>query len=512
MVKMQHDRTSTQASEAQKGDGGTAIAGEHDVSTMRGLSGKLLVLTIIFVMIAEVLIFVPSVANFRNVWLRGHLDTAEAASIVFLDTADPMLSEQAQRELLSATGSLAVVIREGPMSRLMATSDMPAPIDHSIDLTGAAPVEAITGAISMLLSTTPGTYRVFQQMKSRPAVIELVQHDDRLKSALRIYSRNVLLISLAISVITAGLVFLALYRMIVRPVRNISNNMMAFAKEPDNAALIYPASERQDEIGIAERQLSAFQRELHQTLRQRQHLADLGLAVSKINHDLRNILASAQLFTDRLSQLPDPTVQRLAPKLLRAIDRAVDYTRSVLAYGKALEAPPDRRHHRLSMIVDDVIDLIAIEADSGIEWRKDVPAGLEVVADAEQLLRVMLNLARNSAQAIKRQEAGERSRIDRVTISAERENGNVRIRVADTGPGISEPQRENLFKAFSHSTAPGGTGLGLAIASELVRAHGGRIELESTSSAGTVFAVLLPDAAPSAAGLPASSNRRRRKG
>jgi signal transduction histidine kinase len=498
MVKMQHDRTSTQASEAQKGDGGTAIAGEHDVSTMRGLSGKLLVLTIIFVMIAEVLIFVPSVANFRNVWLRGHLDTAEAASIVFLDTADPMLSEQAQRELLSATGSLAVVIREGPMSRLMATSDMPAPIDHSIDLTGAAPVEAITGAISMLLSTTPGTYRVFQQMKSRPAVIELVQHDDRLKSALRIYSRNVLLISLAISVITAGLVFLALYRMIVRPVRNISNNMMAFAKEPDNAALIYPASERQDEIGTAERQLSAFQRELHQTLRQR--------------HDLRNILASAQLFTDRLSQLPDPTVQRLAPKLLRAIDRAVDYTRSVLAYGKALEAPPDRRHHRLSMIVDDVIDLIAIEADSGIEWRKDVPAGLEVVADAEQLLRVMLNLARNSAQAIKRQEAGERSRIDRVTISAERENGNVRIRVADTGPGISEPQRENLFKAFSHSTAPGGTGLGLAIASELVRAHGGRIELESTSSAGTVFAVLLPDAAPSAAGLPASSNRRRRKG
>ncbi len=407
-----------------------------------------------------------------------------------------MLSEEAQRELLSATGSLAVVIREGPMRRLMASTQMEEPIDRTIDLTRSMPLEAVTGAMSVLFSTQPGTYRVFQPMKSRDAVIELVQRGDRLKSALRTYSRNVLLISLAISAITASLVFLALYRMIVRPIRQISSNMMAFAKEPDNAALIYTATARNDEIGIAERQLSAFQRELHQTLRQRQHLADLGLAVSKINHDLRNILASAQLFTDRLTQLTDPTVQRLAPKLLRAIDRAIDYTRSVLAYGKALESPPDRRHHRLSMIVDDVVDLIAIEADGGIEWRKEVPDGLEVVADAEQLLRVILNLARNASQAIVRQETGERSRIDRVTISARRENGNIAIRVADTGPGISERQRENLFTAFANSTAPGGTGLGLAIANELVRAHGGRIELESTSSAGTVFAVMLPDAPP----------------
>ncbi len=479
---------------------GEPEAGEHWISTMRGLSGKLLVLTVVFVMIAEVLIFVPSVANFRNVWLRGHLDTAEAASIVFLDTADPMLSEEAQRELLAATGSLAVVIREGSMSRLMASSNMEEPIDRTIDLTQSRPVEAITGALSMLLSTRPGTYRVFQQMKSRNAIIELVQRDEPLKSAIRTYSRNVLLISLAISAITATLVFMALYRMIVRPIRRISRNMMVFAREPDNAALIYSASERRDEIGIAERQLSAFQRELHQTLRQRQHLADLGLAVSKINHDLRNILASAQLFTDRLTQLPDPTVQRLAPKLLRAIDRAIDYTRSVLAYGKALEAPPDRRHHRLSIIVDDVVDLIAIETDGSIEWRKEVPEGLEVVADAEQLLRVLLNLARNSAQAIRAQEAGERSRIDRITISAGREGENIVIRVADTGPGIAARRRENLFKAFSGSTAPGGTGLGLAIANELVRAHGGRIELESTSSAGTVFAVILPDAPPAANG------------
>jgi signal transduction histidine kinase len=282
--------------------------------------------------------------------------------------------------------------------------------------------------------------------------------------------------------------------------------MMAVAREPDNAALIHTASDRRDEIGVAERQLSAFQKELHKTLRQRQHLADLGLAVSKINHDLRNILASAQLFTDRLSQLPDPTVQRLAPKLLRTIDRAVEYTRSVLAYGRALESPPDRRRHRLAMIVDDVVDLMSMEPGSEIEWRKEVPADLEVVADAEQLFRVLLNLSRNAAQAIRRQDQAERSRVDRVTLSARRVNGSVEIRVADTGPGLEERQKAALFKAFSDFTAPGGTGLGLAIASELVRAHGGKIELETSGSAGTVFMVQLPDM-PSSAKLTPPGNR-----
>lgn len=467
-----------------------------DVSLLRGLSGKLLVLTIVFVMIAEVLIFLPSVANFRNVWLRSHLDTAEAASIVFLDTSDPMLSEEAQQKLLMATGSLAVVIREGSMTRLMAAAEIPSPISETIDLTMPDPMRDIIGALSMLLSGETRTYRVRQDMRTRDAMIELVQTDTRLREALLRFSRNVLLLSLAISAITAALVFLALYWMIVRPIRRMSGNMMAFAREPDNAALIHVASDRRDEIGVAERQLAAFQKELHQTLRQRQHLADLGLAVSKINHDLRNILASAQLLTDRLSQLPDPTVQRLAPKLLRTIDRAADYTRSVLAYGKALESPPDRRRHRLAVIVDDVVDLVALEPGQPIDWRKDVPPDLEVVADAEQLLRVLMNLARNAAQAIRRQEQAERSRVDRVMISARRAGGAVEIRVSDTGPGIGELQQQGLFKAFSSSTAPGGTGLGLAIAAEIVRAHGGRIELESTGSTGAVFLVVLPDSAP----------------
>lgn len=460
---------------------------DRDVALWQGLSGQLLVLTIVFVMIAEVLIFVPSIANFRNVWLQNHLDMAESASIVFLDTDDPMLSERAQAQLLKSTGSLAVVVREGPTARLMASVEMPEQVDMAIDLQRITPWESIMGALGVLVSSETRTYRVFGPMRSTQATIELVQDDRRLRNALIAYSSNVLFLSLAISLITAALVFLALWAIIVRPIRRISHNMTAFSRDPDNAALILTPTGRRDEIGVAEMRLASFQRQLSQTLRQRQHLADLGLAVSKINHDLRNILAAAQLFTDRLSVVQDPAVQRVAPKLLRAVNRAIDYTRAVLAYGKATEAPPDRRRFDLAALVDDVADLTGAEAQPGLQWANEVPRGFEMEADPEQMLRVLVNLCRNAAQALARTD-DERER--RLSVSAQRGRNAVCIRVADTGPGIGARAQENLFKAFGASS--GGTGLGLAIAAELVRAHGGRIALETTSAQGTVFLVEVP--------------------
>ena len=457
----------------------------------RGLSGKLLLLTIIFVMIAEILIFVPSVANFRNMWLKSNLDTAEAASIVYLDNADPMLSQRAQRELLKATGALSVVIQEGTTRRMMASDGMPASVDEHIDLTAVHPAEAVLSSLSMLVSSTPGTYRVFSTMKSRPAMIELVQKDALIKEALRRYSRNVLLLSLAISLITAGLVFLALNWMIVRPVRRISSNMVAFSREPDNAALIYQPTGRSDEIGIAEHRLAAFEQDLHATLRQRQHLADLGLAVSKINHDLRNILASAQLFSDRLSGSPDPAVQRLAPKLLRTIDRAANYTQSVLAYGKAAEQPPNRRRHRLRQIAEDVAELLMLGPERLVEWQNTIDPALEAMVDAEQIFRVVMNLTRNAMQAM--EAVSDESAVRRITVSAERGDCELVMRISDTGQGMDEKTRANLFKAFAGSNRPGGTGLGLVIAAELIRAHGGTISLETTSPAGSVFKIVIPD-------------------
>ena len=462
---------------------------------VRSLSGKLLLLTAIFVMLAEILIFVPSIANFRNVWLRTHLDNAEAASIIFLDFSDVMLSEEASAELLVVTQSIAGAVRQqGEQSMMIATKDQPMDVTEHIDLDNATVLGSITSSLGMLFSEPSRQYRVFGAMRSRDAVIELVQETKHIQHAMYVYSRNVLILSLLISIITAGLVYLALYRVIVRPIVRISSNMEAFSKSPENVSLIFKPSNRKDELGIAEERLSAFQSDLQNTLRQKERLAALGLAVSKINHDLRNILASAQLFSDRLTSLPDPTVQRFAPKLIRTIDRAVDYTKSVIDYGKAMEAPPKRRRLLLGKIVADVAELLGMENHTRIKWRDEIPDGFEADADPEQLFRILLNLCRNAEQAMSdldEEEAKDRDFI--LGVSAEKADATTIIRVFDTGPGIPEHVREKLFLAFQGSTKSGGSGLGLTIAAELVRAHGGMIYIEKTGQNGTVFKLEIPE-------------------
>ena len=459
-------------------------------SVARGLSGRLLVLTIIFVMIAEVLIFVPSVANFRNVWLQGHLDTAEAASIVYLDDSGIMLSPEAQEHLLMATRSLQVSIRDGSVSRLMASGPAPGPVTEHIALGSMQPMATLRSALSTLLFGGERVYHLSGPMKSGDASIELVQEDKYLRSAMLTYARNILLISLVISLITAGLVFLALYWLIVRPIIRISSNMDAFSRHPEDAALVYQPTGRGDEIGIAEARLSSLQKDLQATLRQKQHLAELGLAVSKINHDLRNILASAYLFSDRLTGVADPTVQRLAPKLVKTIDRAVEYTRSVLAYGKAVERAPELKKHRLHALVEEIGETLSVERPDHVGWRNSVPDDLEVCCDWENLFRAILNLSRNAVQAM--ENLPQDGREPYLEINAVAVPQGVTIHITDTGPGIPEAAREKLFTAFQGSAKSGGTGLGLAIASELVRGHGGSIELERTGPDGSVFRIDLP--------------------
>jgi len=469
-------------------------AQEKRFRVFRGLSAKLLLLTVIFIMLAEVLIFVPSVANFRNVWLRTHLDTAEAASIVYLDSRDFMLSETAGLRLLDTTLAITIAVRNEGASQMIAAANKPQNILEHIDLDNSNAFGSIRSAFAMLVMHPESEYRVFGSTKTDGAVIELVQKVKYIQSAMWVYARNILFLSLLISIFAAGLVYLALYRLIVLPIIRISSNMDDFSKAPENASLIYSPTNRGDEIGIAENRLSSFQHDLQNTLRQKQRLADLGLAVSKINHDLRNILASAQLFSDRLSALPDPTVQRFAPKLLRTIDRAVDYTKSVIDYGKALESPPQKRSLFLHNVVEDVAELLGLESHSNLNWDNSVDTDLTAIADPEQLFRVLMNLCRNAQQAMTDGDIGERAMS--LTVKAAKHNEMLEIRVEDNGPGIPEHVREKIFNAFQGSTKAGGTGLGLSIAFELVKAHGGNLEVESTGSQGTVFLVTIPDSQP----------------
>jgi signal transduction histidine kinase len=279
----------------------------------------------------------------------------------------------------------------------------------------------------------------------------------------------------------------------VRPMSRITENMIAFRADPENPSLVIGASGRRDEIGTTEIELAAMQRKLSSLLHQKNRLAALGLAVSKINHDLRNLLASAQLFSDQLSTLPDPKVQRFAPKLMRALERAIAFCQSTLSYGAAQEPPPDRKTIALEPLIEEVHEALGLGIDVPIRWIVAVERGLTVEADHDQLFRVLVNIARNSMQALETRGARDPAR-DQIRITGRREGAVAVIEVSDTGPGVSDKARAHLFEAFQGSTRAGGTGLGLAIAVELVRAHGGEIRLVD-GTIGATFRITIPDGA-----------------
>ncbi|WP_394691011.1 ATP-binding protein [Hoeflea sp.] len=458
------------------------------------LSSKLLWLTILFVMIAEVLIFVPSVANTRVRWLEDRLNTAAAAAVVIEGINELSLPQMIQDDTLMATGTKAIALRKDGMSRMIASVDTLPMVTHQYDLSETTVLQALTDAFDTILFGGDRVIRVYGPVGDNPdMVIDLVLEDQPLRHAMLIYGRNVFFLSVLISIITAGLVFFAINRIMIRPVKRMTDNMQAFSEEPENPGRVILPRQVGDELGVAEGHLADMQTRLQQTLKEQRHLADLGLAVSKINHDMRNILTSAQLMSDRLSMVDDPLVKRFAPKLLRTIDRAVGYSGEVLAYGKAREAQPKRRFINVSALAGEVHDIVAEEFEGGISFVLDVSPDLEIEADSEQMFRVIYNLVRNAAQALATDPGDDAALVRRIAISATRTGSVVQIRVADTGPGLPAQARAHLFKPFKGSARSGGTGLGLAIARELILAHGGSIMLDESVTQGTAFLIELPD-------------------
>jgi signal transduction histidine kinase len=325
--------------------------------------------------------------------------------------------------------------------------------------------------------------------------VEIVLDEQPLRKAMVDFSVRILILSLIISAITAALVYLSLHWLLVRPMRRMTANMVAFRADPENPARIMAASDRMDEIGTAERELAAMQLDLATLLQQKNHLAALGLAVSKINHDLRNLLSSAQLFSERLAKISDPHVQRFAPKLMVALERAIAFCQSTLSYGRVQEPPPDRRLIALEPLVEDVRETLGLDAAAAapVRWIGAVERGLMVDADPDQLFRILLNLARNAMQALETRDAKDPGR-DQIRVTGRREGAVAVIEVSDTGPGLSERARAHLFEAFQGSTRTGSVGLGLAIVAELVRAHGGEIRLVE-GTIGATFRLSIPDRA-----------------
>jgi len=458
-----------------------------------GLSGKLLLLTIPLILIVEILIYVPSIANFRVNRLNDRLAAASTAALVLDAAPSGMVPDALARQILASIGARAVAIKTGQQRRLLAAADMPQKIDHDIDMRDVSAWSAIVDAFQVMFDSGDEVMRILGPAPGSGQFIEVVADEKPLRTAMFRFSRNVLLLSLVMTSITAGLIYYALHHLFVRPMRRVTANLVAFHGNPESTAQIIEPSKRTDEIGVAERELSDMQRDLVSMLHQKSHLAALGLAVSKINHDLRNLLASSQLLSDQLASVPDPRVQRFAPKLMRSLERAIAFCQSTLSYGKAQEAPPDRRMVQVEPVVKEVRESAGVGSDASIEWINAIERGLIVDADPDQLFRVLLNLVRNAAQALE----SDKSKVataKQIRFTGRREGAVTILEISDTGPGIPEKAKAHLFEAFQGSSRDGGTGLGLAIAAELVRAHGGELNLVE-GTIGATFRIMIPDRA-----------------
>jgi signal transduction histidine kinase len=442
---------------------------------------------LLYVLISEVLILVPSLGRYHRSLLEARVESSEIAILPQQEVDETQFSLALRRELLERAGAEAVMVKRRDV-RTLFLNRMPGGDVTPIDLRDHNLFDEMVQALDCVAHGGHRTLRVIAPTRIAEAeTIEVIVAEAPIRDTLIAYAGQLVLLALAISLATALLVFLSLYFVFVRPMGRLTRGMVQFQENPDDPGRIMAPTSRKDEIGVAERELSAMQRTIYGSLQQRARLAALGTAVAKIQHDLRNMLSTAQLASDRLSSIKDPVVQKLAPRLLAALGHAVALATNTLRYGRADEQPPERRHVNLLGLVEEVREAAITLPERNVALVVDIDPTLEIDADPEQLFRLLLNLVRNAAEAVAQLPSPE------IVVSARHAESGVSIDIADNGGGIAESARAKLFQPFALSSRPGGTGLGLAIARDLARAHGGNVVLVSTGAGGTVFRVTIPD-------------------
>ncbi|MEE8258646.1 MAG: HAMP domain-containing sensor histidine kinase [Sphingomonadales bacterium] len=457
------------------------------LSFFRSLSSQLLVLTIVFVMIVEVFVYVPSLAQFRKNYLNQRLAAAQIAILSLEEADDEGLSHMLEQELLEVAEIQAVIVISEEARELALSSTLPESVSGPYDMRDPGLLELTRDAFMTLKRKGEGSIQIQgEPINPRYQSIQVVLSEQPLYMAMVDFSKSIFFSSLIISFFTGVLIFVTILFLTVRPTKRITTNLTAFERQPEAKGNILKGSGRKNEIGLLEEQISHMQNEIQGALRQKNHLANLGLAVSKINHDLRNILSTAQLSVDLLarkkSSLPE---QKTLDRLYRAVDRAVKLCERTLKYGRAEEPAPIKKNFVLIELLMDACHGLHMDAYEDIELKMEIPDGYTVYADKEQVFRILTNLCRNALEAMNQKGT--------LTISAEpAKKGKQKIRVTDTGPGIPDTFRETLFVPFVGTSKLGGSGLGLAIAHGLAQAHGGDLVLEKSNSSGTVFCISLP--------------------
>lgn len=453
-----------------------------------GLSSRLLLLTVAFTLAVAALIIVPSAASFQERWLMDRLQGAELASVGVEALPYSAVEDSTAEQLLSIGGVQSVVVGEQGVRRLLLQAPNLPRAPDLIDLRQRNLGARLLDPWKTLFGHPDRSIRVQAKPRYRSGdFIEILAPAQPLKVELKTFLLNSLTMSLLIALVAGALLYASLSFLVLAPLRRVTRAIERFAADPESAG--EPPSDRHDEIGRVERELARMQEEVRQSLRSRARLVALGEAVAKINHDLRNMLTSAQMASERLSSSSDPLVAKALPRLERALGRAAALARNVLEYGKSEEAAPQHQKMLLARVVAVAAEDAGLE-DDGVRLVRALPARITVNADSDQLHRILVNLMRNARQAIESDPAREKR--GRITVRAEARDGVVAIQITDDGPGIPERLAGRLFEPFVSGRASEGTGLGLTISRELAANHGGELRLLDTGPEGTTFELRLP--------------------
>jgi len=470
-----------------------------------GLSSRLLLLTAAFVVVADLLILAPALSSFQERWLLDRIRRAEIAAGAVDVAPDNFVPDRLAERLLNSAGVTVVAIKEQGRRRLVLAAPLMETTPDFTDLRRGRVGGWLIAPWKTLFGSDQRMIRAIAAPCCRSAeFVEIVTPARPLKAALWDYLLRIFALSVVISVLAGSLVYFGLSLFIVRPMRRITASIERFRADPETPDAEAPPTGRRDEIGRVEDELTRMQAEVREALRSRARLAALGEAVAKINHDLRNMLTSAQMASDRLADSGDPAVAQALPRLERALDRALGLTRDVLNYGKSSESAVELGKAPLRAAIEAAAEDAGL-TPAGVSLETRAPKTLVIEADPEKLHRILVNLMRNARQAV--ESAGRETGV--VKVSAERLPKAVKVRVADDGPGIPDRVRERLFQAFAGSGRPGGAGLGLAISRELAHAHGGDVVLVETGPGGSIFELTLPQArAPAPPRKPARARKR----
>ncbi|MFI5001872.1 MAG: sensor histidine kinase [Reyranellales bacterium] len=452
-----------------------------------GLSWRIMGLVVIAVMTAEVLIFLPSIARFRIVYLEQLIESGTLAALALDATPDNMVTEEVKRTLLNHARVDAVVLVEPNKPKRALLNIAPTPQMPTFNLMERSALGLIWDALGAMARDGAYYTRVGgSSMRLPHAMVWIVVDELPMRLAMYDYAGRVLGLSIIIALFTAFLLWVTLHWLVVRPLQSLSADMTAFRRAPEEPGTERALTTRNDEIGVVDREFQNLQRELRASLRQKSRLAEVGAATNKINHDLRNMLSTARLLSDRLARSDDERTRALAPTILGTIDRAARLASDAIEYVR------DRPTPRINTFdLADLVDEVGIALQEQGEdhnpnvlrnWQNETGGECRIGADRDLLYRVFVNLGRNAF------DAGATT----VTVRTEVNGGFLMVDIADNGCGVPPAVASQLFRPFTTGGRAGGAGLGLAIARDLVRAHGGDIELTETSAGGTTFRFTLP--------------------